>query len=299
MKLCFLSGGTGTPKLLRGYSKINPDFSVVVNIAEDVWISGNKICPDIDSVVYAIADVIDDSKWWGIKNDTFITHRRLKELGFEEEMIIGDVDRATHIARSEMLRNGFTLTEATRAIKNAFGVKAEVLPVCEEEVSTYVKTPKGWLHFQEFWVVERGKPEVEKVEFRGIEKAKLTKDVKRAVIESDAIVIGPSNPVTSITPILEVGEMRKMLKDKFVVAISPIVGKKAVSGPAEKLMRAFGLEVSASGVAECYSDFLDLIVVHEKDDCEFKHVKTNILMKCREDEIRLAKFLLDVIGQNF
>ncbi len=297
MMVSFLSGGTGTPKLLRGYSSICPEFNVIVNVAEDVWVSGNKVCPDIDSVIYAIADIIDDKKWWGIKNDSFVTHRRLKMLGFDEKMMIGDLDRATHIIRSELLRKGYSLTDATREIKNMFGVKAEVLPVCNEEISTYIKTCDGWLHFQEFWVCSKGEPEVLDVEFRGIEKAKLTNDVKFAIKNSDAVVIGPSNPITSITPIIEIENMRMLLKSKFVLAISPIIGNKPVSGPAGKLMRAFGLEVSANGVANYYSDFLDLIIVHSGDTCEFEHIETNILMKCKEDEVRLAKFLINTLRE--
>ena len=214
-------------------------------------------------------------------------------------MMVGDLDRATHIARSEMLRKGLSLTEATRRLARAAGVKdgIEVLPVCEEEFSTYIKTPDGWMHFQEFWVGRRGEPEVLGVEFKGVENARVTEDVRRAVEESDAVVIGPSNPVTSITPILEVGGMRDLLKEKFVVAISPILGNKAVSGPAAKLMRAAGYDVSADGVAECYSDFLDVMVVHEGDECSWKHVETNILMKSREDEVRLAKFVADLVDE--
>ncbi len=294
MRLCFLSGGTGTPKLLRGYSKLSDDFSVVVNVAEDVWVSGNKICPDIDSVVYALAGIIDDKKWWGIKGDSFTTHEMLKKLGFDEKMMIGDMDRATHIARSEMLRKGLSLTEATKRLSKAMGVKAEVLPVCNEEFSTYIKTPEGWMHFQEFWVERRGEPEVLGVEFQGIEKAKVSKDVVSAIERSDVVVIGPSNPITSIGPIVSVRGVKELLEEKPVIAVSPVVGKKAVSGPASKLMRAMGFEVSADGVAECYSDFLDLIVVHESDECEWKHVKTNIIMKNEEDEVRLARFLLEV-----
>ncbi|RUM35009.1 MAG: 2-phospho-L-lactate transferase, partial [Archaeoglobus sp.] len=160
MRLCFLSGGTGTPKLLRGYTKLDPFFSVIVNVADDLWISGNKVCPDIDSVIYAIADVIDDSKWWGLRGDTFRTYDMLKTLGFNEMLKIGDLDRAVHIARSELLRKGYTLTQATRIVKNAFNIKAEILPACEENVQTYIKTSEGMMHFQEFWVLKKGKLDV-------------------------------------------------------------------------------------------------------------------------------------------
>ncbi len=297
LRLCFLSGGTGTPKLLRGYSKLTDDFSVIVNVAEDIWISGNKLCPDIDSVIYAIADIIDDSRWWGIRGDTYTTHERLRELGFDEKLMIGDMDRATHIARSEMLRKGMSLTESTRRLAVVMGVRAEVLPVCEEDISTYIKTPEGWMHFQEFWVERRGEPDVLDVEFRGIERARITRDVEDAVERSDAVVIGPSNPVTSIMPVISVKGMRSLLKEKPVVAVSPIVGRKPVSGPAAKLMSAKGYDVSADGVFECYSDFLDLIVVHRGDRCSFRHVEEDIIMRNREGEIRLARRIAEIVEQ--
>ncbi|AEA46351.1 2-phospho-L-lactate transferase [Archaeoglobus veneficus] len=292
-----LSGGTGTPKLIRGMKDLC-DFAVIVNTAEDVWVSGNKVCPDIDSVIYALADVIDDGKWWGIKNDTFTTHEALKKLGFDEMLMIGDKDRATHILRSEMLRRGYTLTAATRELAKRYGIKNDVLPMCEEDVATYIVTPEGEMHFQEFWVKRRGEAEVVDVVFRGIEEARMTEDVEKAIKRSKAVVIGPSNPITSIMPILSVKGLRELLRKKTVLSVSPIIGSKPVSGPAAKLMRAKGYEVSPSGVVDCYSDFLDIFVVDESDRVErdIEVVKTNILMKNKEDEKRLAKFVLDVLG---
>jgi len=224
--LLILSGGTGTPKLLRGMKEV-ADFWVVVNTAEDVWVSGNKICPDIDSVIYALAEVIDDEKWWGVRGDTFITHERLKTLGFDEGMKIGDLDRATHILRSEVLRAGKSLCEATKAVADAYGVSHEIFPMCEEEVSTIVVTEVGEMHFQEFWVLRRGEPEVKDVYFKGIEKAKIPEEVEKRLKKEEEVLIGPSNPITSILPILSVEDFRDRLRDKKVVAISPIVGRAA------------------------------------------------------------------------
>jgi LPPG:FO 2-phospho-L-lactate transferase len=290
--LLVLSGGTGTPKLLQGLKEV-ADFWVVVNTSEDVWVSGNKICPDIDSVIYAIAEVIDDEKWWGIKGDTFYTHERLKELGFDEGMRIGDLDRATHILRSEMLRAGKSLCEATKAVAEAYGVKQEIFPMCEEEVSTTVVTDEGEMHFQEFWVLRRGEPEVKDVYFRGIEKARIPDEVKERLRKEKEVLIGPSNPITSILPILSVEDFRERLRDKKVIAISPIVGERAVSGPAGKLMRAKGYEVSARGVADVYADFLDLLVVDEADKGVMERsVATNTIMKTKEDAVRLAEFVV-------
>uniref|UniRef100_A0A7C3RDQ4 2-phospho-L-lactate transferase n=1 Tax=Archaeoglobus fulgidus TaxID=2234 RepID=A0A7C3RDQ4_ARCFL len=295
--MLILSGGTGTPKLLRGMKEV-ADFWVVVNTAEDVWVSGNKICPDIDSVIYALAEVIDDEKWWGVRGDTFITHERLKTLGFDEGMKIGDLDRATHILRSEVLRAGKSLCEATKAVADAYGVSHEIFPMCEEEVSTIVVTEVGEMHFQEFWVLRRGEPEVKDVYFKGIEKAKIPEEVEKRLKKEEEVLIGPSNPITSILPILSVEDFRDRLRDKKVVAISPIVGRAAVSGPAGKLMRAKGYEVSPKGVAEVYADFLDLLVVDHADRGVIRNsVATNTIMKSKEDAVRLAEFVVSLFDR--
>ena len=304
MKIVVLSGGTGTPKLLRGLKDLVDDLTVIVNTAEDVWISGNRVCPDIDSVIYALAGIIDEERWWGIKGDTFITHERLKRLGWDEFMMIGDLDRATHIFRSELLRQGFTLTEATRRLKEAFGIDAEILPMCEEDVATIIVTPEGEMHFQEFWVKRKGEPDVLDIYFRGIENAKATDEVIKALDECDGVIIGPSNPITSVMPILLVKGVREGLKRKRVVAVSPIVGNKPVSGPAGKFMRAKGYEVSPLGVVDVYSDFLDVLVVDSSDTNlvgrygRVEIVATNTIMRSVDDARRLGRFLLDLFDQD-
>ncbi len=301
MEVVVLSGGTGTPKLLQGLKDLVDELTVIVNTAEDIWISGNKVCPDIDSVIYALAGIIDDERWWGIKGDTFVTHERLRRLGWDEFMMIGDLDRATHIFRSELLRQGYTLTEATRRLKNAFGVKAEVLPMCEEDVATIVVTPQGEMHFQEFWVRLKGEPEVLDVYFKGIENAKATDDVIKALESCDGVVIGPSNPITSVMPILLVKGVRERLRERMVVAVSPIVGSRPVSGPAGKFMKAKGYEVSPLGVADVYSDFLDILVVDSSDSDlvgkyrGIKVVATDTIMRSKEDARRLGEFVLKLI----
>ncbi|ADC65124.1 LPPG domain protein containing protein [Ferroglobus placidus DSM 10642] len=297
--LAVLSGGTGTPKLLTGLKEV-ADFSVVVNTAEDIWVSGNKVCPDIDSVIYALAEIIDEDKWWGVKNDSFVTHNFLKKLGFDEMLMIGDIDRATHIFRSELLRKGYSLTEATLKLAEAYGVKNKVLPMCEEEVETRIVCDAGDLHFQEFWIKHRGEPEVYDVYFKGIEKAEATEEVLGELERSKAVIIGPSNPITSISPILMVKGVREVLEEKIVVAVSPIIGSSPVSGPAAKFMRAKGYEVSPAGVYEVYKDFLDALVVQTGDewvrsevDCEV--FSTDTIMKSKEDAVKLSKFLLEIV----
>lgn len=294
--LCVLSGGTGTCKLLQGLKGIE-EFTVIINTGEDIWISGNKLCPDVDSVMYSLADLIDTEKWWGVKDDTFTTHNRMKELGFEEWLAIGDMDRAIHIARSDFLRKGYTLTQAIRSIKNQLGIEAELLPMCEEDVFTYIITPQGEMHFQEFWVKNKGEPDVLDVVIKGADRAEATPEVVNAIRDSDAVVLGPSNPITSVMPILSVKDIKKELEEKKVIAISPIIGKKAFSGPAAKLMGAKGYEVSPTGVADCYQNSLDILVVDEADkDLEgsyedIKVVSAPTIMKNRNDAQKLAEFI--------
>ena len=293
-----LSGGTGTPKLLTGLKEV-ADFSVIVNTAEDIWISGNKICPDIDSVIYALAELVDEDRWWGIKGDSFKTNEALKKLGVDEFMAIGDLDRATHIFRSELLRKGFSLVYATRELAKAYGVKQEVYPMCNEEVATIVVTPDGELHFQDFWVRKKGNPEVVDIYFKGIENAKIPEEVRERIKKEEEVLIGPSNPVSSISPILSVESMREILKDKKVVAISPIIGRNPVSGPAGKFMKAKGYEVSPLGVLKFYEDIIDALVVDESDSqLEGGRIfATKAVMKSKDDAIKLSEFVLKVFDK--
>jgi LPPG:FO 2-phospho-L-lactate transferase len=299
--MIILSGGTGTPKLLVGLKRVfkEEELKVIVNTAEDVWVSGNLICPDVDSVIYALAGQIDEEKWWGIRDESFYTHTSLKRLNYEEPMMIGDKDRATHIIRSDLLRQGKRLTEATSSLARRFGITAKILPMTDEpaSISTKILTPEGELHFQEFWVSKRGEPEVSDVYFDGIEEAKPSEDVMNALMSEDVVLIGPSNPITSIGPILSLRGIREILKRKRVVAISPIVGNKPISGPAGKFMQAKGFEVSPYGVFKCYADFLDLLIIDAGDECP-KGVevrKTDIIIKNETDSEVLAKGLRDII----
>ncbi len=303
--MIILSGGTGTPKLLRGLKHVfkEEELNIIVNTAEDVWISGNLVCPDIDSVLYALTGVIDKNTWWGVKDDSFHTYNTLKQLNHGEPMMIGDKDRATHIIRSELLREGKSLTEATAVLARTFGIhdKIRILPMTDEPaaISTKVLTSEGELHFQEFWVAQKGEPDVFDLSFEGIEKAKPSEAVVEVLEkESDALVlIGPSNPITSIGPILSLNGIKKLLKWKIVVAISPIIGTEAVSGPAGKFMRAKGFEVSPYGVLKYYEDFLDVLIIDKSDKCPVDPnamvdvLKTDIMIKKERDSKKLALFL--------
>jgi len=236
--------------------------TVIANTGDDIWISGNLVCPDLDTVIYTTAGIVSE-RWWGINGDTFRTHERLASLGQKEALIIGELDRAIHIFRSDLLRRGATLTDATHTICASLELAAKILPMTDDFVPTTIVTDKGEMHIQDFLVKYQQAPSVSQVRCR---PGKMTKEVETALEECRSVVIGPSNPISSIGPILNVNGMRKILKDRFVIGVSPIIRSEPISGPAGKFMESRGLPVSSLGVAEFYSDFLDALVVDHRDD---------------------------------
>jgi LPPG:FO 2-phospho-L-lactate transferase len=270
MIMIIFSGGTGTPKLLNGLRKVVPEenLTVVVNTAEDLWVSGNLVTPDIDTVLYLLSNRIDTSKWWGVADDSFRTHELMKSLGHSEKMMLGDLDRATHIMRSEQLRAGKTLSEATMELARSFGISSNVLPMSDDPVSTMIVTPDGAMHYQDFWLGNHGKPGVLDVYHDGVDAASISPAVLEALENDDEVLLGPSNPITSIGPILAIPGMREILQKKKVIAVSPIIGNGPVSGPAGKLMNARGMNVSSLAVAQLYQDFLDVFIIDERDSID-------------------------------
>ncbi|GLI45800.1 2-phospho-L-lactate transferase [Methanoculleus bourgensis] len=297
--ITFLSGGTGTPKLLRGMLDLleERDIAVIVNTAEDIWLSGNHLSPDVDTVMYLVAGVLNTDRWWGIRDDTYITHDLLARLGIEEFIAVGDRDRAVHVARGEMLRGGMRLTEATKALCERLGVRATVLPMTDSPVTTYVKTRQGEMHFQEYWVKHRGALAIESVVRRSREPPVATPEVIAAIEASDAVVIGPSNPVTSISPILECAGMREALRrHRRVIAVSPFIGDAPVSGPAAALMRASGREPSSAGTYGLYEDFVDVFIQDTRDPVEIEGaLRLDTLMVYRGKSLDLAKSIVTLI----
>src|SRR5512136_537083 len=288
--ITFLSGGTGTPKLLRGMQKVmdRHEISVIVNTAEDIWISGNHISPDLDTVMYLFAGLLNTDTWWGIRNDTFITHDEIGRLGIDEFIAIGDKDRAVHIARGEMLRNGMRLTNATKILCDRFGVRENVLPMTDTEVTTQVKTALGLIHFQEYWVRAKGKIEIERVVMSYKNPPAATEEGLAVIEASEAVVIGPSNPITSISPILECEGIRHAIRDKLVITVSPFLGNTPFSGPAGALMEASGFEPSSQGTLDCYKGVTDIFVQDIRDpvliDCS---VRLDTLMNSEEKSVAL------------
>ena len=296
--ITFLSGGTGTPKLLRGVRSLLPDkeISVVVNTAEDLWISGNHLSPDLDTVMYLFAGLADTTSWWGITGDTFATHDALTAWGGEESLKIGDRDRAVHILRGEMLRKGMRLTDAAGIISRRMGVEATLLPMADTPVATLVDTDLGLLHFQDYWVKHRGTPRVKEVVRRFPEPPKATPEVIRAIRKADGVVIGPSNPVTSISPILECAGLIEALGEKFVVAVSPFIGDRPVSGPAADLMKAWGWEPTSRGTFDLYQDIIDVFVQDIRDPVKVDGaVRLDTLMRDKPVSEALAREILKLV----
>ncbi len=265
--ITFLSGGTGTPKLIRGARNhlMDEDITVVVNTAEDLWISGNHLSPDIDTLLYLFSGTLDTETWWGVSGDTFTTHEELLRLGGDEYIGIGDRDRALHIARGELLRKGSSLTRATVQLCSQMGVRSSILPMTDQEVTTLIRTREGVLHYQEYWVRHHGSLPIEEVIRYSPIRPSATKEVLTAIAASDMVIIGPSNPITSILPIIECEGVVPALMDRLVIAVSPFIGEAPISGPAAALMRARGLSPDSLATWQLYEEFCDLFVQDMRD----------------------------------
>jgi LPPG:FO 2-phospho-L-lactate transferase len=303
-----LAGGTGAAKLLRGLAGITEPsrLHIVGNTGDDLDWWGLRVCPDLDSVVYALAGLLDPTRGWGVRGDTFHCLDAMGRLGRDTWFRLGDRDLATHLHRTLLIRAGASLSAATRAIAESLGVAARVMPMSDDPVRTEICTPAGWLGLEEFFVRERCAPPVLEVAYRGADAARPAPGAVEAIEAADVVVVCCSNPVTSIGPILAVPGIENALARASgpVVAVSPIVGGEAVSGPAGKLLLARGLEVSPLGVARAYRPWLDTLVIDAKDascagllDREgVRPVVTDALMPDAAAERRLARAVLEAVG---
>lgn len=300
-----LAGGVGAARLLRGMVHVIPPEKLVIigNTGDDVELYGLHISPDLDIVMYTLASIVDENKGWGILGDTFNCLEMLGKLGFETWFKLGDKDLAIHIIRTKFLKEGMTLSEVTRQLCQKLRVKAKLVPMTNDPVSTKIISDNLRLDFQEYFVKRKTEDTVTKVVFEGADKAKPAPMVLEALEEAEKVVICPSNPILSIAPILSISEIKTALKktDAYVVAVSPIVGGKALKGPADRIMASMGLEVSAYGIAEFYKDFLDHVVIDEVDKHQKKRIEalgikvtvTSTIMKSLEDSVSLAKNVIN------
>lgn len=300
-----LAGGVGAARFLTGLVRLVPEeeLTVIVNTGDNITLHGLYISPDTDIITYTLAEIVGEKKGWGIRGDTFSCLDALKKLGEETWFKLGDKDIATHLYRTALLREGIKLSEVTKRIASAFGLKLAVLPMTDNVFETRIKTVEGDFHFEEYLVRRRARDEVLGVNFFGAEKAKPAPGVLDAIANSELIVICPSNPIVSIGTILEIKGIREgLLKTQArKVAISPIVGGSPIKGPADKLLRGLGHEVSAFGVAELYRDFLDTFVIDTVDSKERARIEelgvrvkvTNTIMGDLEAKVSLARTVLE------
>jgi len=301
-----LTGGTGGAKFVDGLRRILPpeELTIVVNTGDDHEWWGLYVSPDIDSITYVLAGILSTERGWGVRGDTFHCLQAMKQLGEPNWFSVGDRDLATHLLRTQLLSRGRTLTQATQTIAEKLGVRSCVLPMSDQRIETRVQTPDGEFSFEEYFVKRRCQDPVKSVRFVGAADSKPAPGVLEAIAQADAVLIAPSNPITSIGPILAVPGIRGGLRDAAakVVAVSPIIGNTAVSGPAASLMAAQNFSASIRGVAEYYADFLDGLIVHDSDadaarplanhNLEIK--STDILMRTDDDRARIARTVLEL-----
>jgi LPPG:FO 2-phospho-L-lactate transferase len=306
LTITVLAGGTGSIKLVRGLAAIEKDIVVISNVGDNIWIHGLYICPDIDTIIYGLANILDQKRGWGIKGDTFQCLTQMKKIGVPSWFGLGDKDLAIHLLRTSMMKDGKSLSEITSFLRKCYSISAQLIPATDREVTTsIVTTSRGDMHLQEFWVKHKGRPRVSDVRYDNANSATANPSAIDAIKRCRAIVIAPANPVSSIGPIVAISDLRKELTQNRhkVIAISPLIGKKAVSGPAVKYMRALGLESSSVGVAKYYRDFVSKFIFSRKDHrmkpqieaLDMQVYETNITMKTRTDEVRLGRYLLKLV----
>lgn len=303
-----LAGGVGAARFLEGVITVLPaeQVTVISNTGDDLDFYGLRVCPDIDIVIYTLASTVDLARGWGLLHDTFHVVEGLRRFQPDGWFNLGDHDLATALYRTRRLAEGATLTDVTTEIAAAHGLGLRLLPMSDARVATRIQTPAGELAFQEYFVRRRTEDEVTGVRFENIETALPAPGVLTAIREAEAVLIAPSNPFVSIGPILGVQGIRAALSetDAPVVAVSPIVGGEAIKGPAAKMLRSLGHDVSAAAVARLYSDFLDTLVIDQVDAALAplveaagpRAVVTDTIMRGRREKAALARRTLAAAG---
>ena len=308
MKVTALAGGIGASKFLVGLASVMPpeDIKIIANTGDDIELFGLRICPDIDTVTYTLGGVINEETGWGLKGDKFECLRWLARYGEAAWFNLGDRDLATHIFRTNQLRGGCSLSEVTDRIRRSLGVRSTIVPMTDAYTPTRVVTDEGEMHFQEYFVRRKCEPRVREIRFDNIESAVPAPGVVSAILEADAVIICPSNPFISIGPILAVPGVRDALRETraTVLAITPIIGLRALKGPAADMLRDLGHEVSASAVAAMYRDFLDVFILDNADTKLKSEIAasgmrvplTETVMSTLEKKIELARTVIKTIS---
>jgi len=300
-----LSGGVGGARFLRGLlGVVDPvNVSIVGNVADDIEILGLHVSPDLDSILYTLAGLGDDERGWGRAGETWNALEVVGSLGGESWFSLGDRDLGLHLVRTQLLREGRSLSDATEQISHALGLEAALLPATDDPVRTFVETPVGTFPFQTWFVARGHRDEVDAVHYAGAPEAAPAPGVVPALERADVIVIAPSNPYVSIGPILAVTEIRRALEQRSVpcIAVSPLIGGRSVKGPADRMLARLAGGTTPAHVASCYPGLVDALVVDEADGDEQtaespRTVVTHTLMRDIEASRRLAAAVLDAAG---
>ena len=304
MKVALLAGGTGGTKLAHGFSMLDGvELSVIVNIADDLELHGLHVSPDIDAVLYTLAGLIDSGRGWGVANDTYTAHAIFARFGEPIWFTLGDADLATHVTRTHLLTKGASLTDATASMAAALGIGSSILPATDHPCRTVILTDDGPMEFQEYFVRHRQEPVVRGVTLEGIETARPTPAVLDAIRDADIVVIGPSNPIVSIGPILALDGVRHaILRARRRVGVSPIIGGRALKGPAARMLASLGHQASATGAARIYGDLLTHWVIDATDadlgpgigGLGVQPVVLDTIMRSDADRARLASELIAI-----
>ncbi|MFX0074866.1 MAG: 2-phospho-L-lactate transferase [Candidatus Hermodarchaeota archaeon] len=301
-----LAGGVGAAKFIEGLANVvDPALlKIVINTGDDIELYGLRICPDIDIITYTLANIVDSQKGWGVQDESFNCLNALKKFYDFKWFNLGDKDLATHIYRTDLFNKGYNKTEITSKICERLGIKSQLIPMSNDDIQTFIRTKKRTMHFEEYYIKYQCEPEVLDIKFYGIEKAQPEQNILEYIEKAKRILICPSNPIVSIGTILGLSGIKDALKKvkHKVIAISPIIEGATVKGPADKLMKCLGLEISCIGVAKYYHEFLGHFVIDNKD-CKLKPEieDLGILTYCFDtimDSIRkkkeLAQFVIDI-----
>lgn len=308
IKVTLIAGGVGGAKMAEGlYHLENVELSIIGNIADDEAFHGLWVSPDIDTLTYTLADVIDRQQGWGVKDESHRALETLSILGDDTWMSLGDRDFGLHIYRTHRRRKGHRPTHIAQDIAESFGLTCRMILPTDDVVQTRVKTDAGWLSFQEYFVRERCAPDVRELRYDRIGRARATDEALSALAEADMIVVAPSNPLVSILPVLKIPGILEAVKASKAakIGVSPIINGGVVKGPADRMLTSLGHEATALGVAQMYAEFLDCFVIDHADEQHVPAINQlgmmssmkAILMKTREDKVRLASEVLAVSGE--
>jgi LPPG:FO 2-phospho-L-lactate transferase len=294
-KIVYLSGGIGGAKLAKGFYNLNDiDLTIIVNTGDDETIHGVRLSPDIDSVIYALAG-IEGQFGWGQKNDTFSVSEEYKKY-FPQEFNLGDKDLALNLFRNQLFSQGKSLTQITHLITNKFDLNCKILPMSDNLVSTKIKTSDNkLLDFQEYFVELKSEPEISDVIYSESEKADITREVSNALDEADKIIVGPSNPILSIGPILAIQNLKeKLINNRSTYVVSPFIENKAIKGPSKKNFEDLGYKSDIKGIKEFYNNIGNYYIVQSGDTDKAENtIEKNILFKSTEDSTNLARYIVD------